>query len=301
MNQAQPDTLKIGLIGLGNMGRGLAKNLLEAGYSLGVHDLNATALSEIKGLGGRATGNSIDLIKASEVILTCLPSIESIQQVYEAPEGIIENAHPGTVIIDFSTSSPDLTRKYGTLLEAKNIDLIDAPMLKNPQAAWDGTLHLLVSGKEDVIDHIRPILSAVSEDQVLVGELGNAHGMKIINNAVTIANGAILCEVFSMAKKLSIDPRLLHDVLNRSSASSKKLQVIAPGLMDDDHTSAYSVDLCLKDIELLLALSSEIGAHTPLARQTRDLFKLAADQGYGRENNTRVATVIEKFVADSPD
>ena len=294
MSEQMPGDARVGLVGLGNMGRGLANSLLSAGFPLSVFDLNSSVVVEFEDRGAKAASNLPDLLSHSDIILTCLPSLESIQAVYEGPEGIFKNAQHGTTVVDFSTSNPELTRKLGRLLGEKNIDLVDAPMLRNPKAAWDGNLQLLVSGSSEAIDRVKPILSAVSEDQLIVGDLGNAHGIKIINNAVTIANGAILCEVFTLARKIGIDLNLLYEVLDRSSASSKKLHITVPDLINSDHTPVYSINLCLKDIELFMNLASEIGANSPISEQVHQLFKLAEENGFGSEDNTRIATVLEK-------
>ena len=284
-----------GLVGLGRMGRGLGKNVLEGDFSLVVYDIDPDVVAEFTDRGAVGATSLQGLIENTDVVATCLPSISSIQAVYEAPDGIIANARPGMVVVDFSTSNPEQTRRYGALLNEKGAQMVDTPMLRNPQASWDGTLQLLVSGPADAVARVKPILSAVSEDQIVVGELGNAQAIKLLNNAVTIANGAILCEVFAVAQKLDVDLETLYRVMDTSFASSKKLHRTVPRLINDDHTPSFSTDISLKDIDLFTRLASDLGAWTPITEATRDLFRLTSFMGYGDEENTRIATILAKI------
>ena len=289
-------TFDAGLIGLGNMGQGLGKNILEHGYSLVVQDLKPSAVSRLEERGAVGAIDPKSLMGQTGIVMTCLPSMSSIEAVYESPDGIIANAQPSMVIVDFSTSSPEWTRRYGAMLEAKGAQLIDTPMLRNPQAAFDGTLQLLVSGPDDAIERAKPLLEAVSEELIPSGDLGNGHAIKLINNAVTIANGAILCETFAVARKMGIDLNILNQVMSVSFAASKKLPDTARRLIEDDHENTFSVDVSLKDIDLFTKLSLELGALTPIAEATRDLFRMASQFGYGDENNSRVGSVLARFV-----
>ena len=289
-------TFDAGLIGLGNMGQGLGKNILENGFSLVVQDLKPSAVSRLEERGAVGAIDLKSLMSQTDIVMTCLPSMSSIEAVYESPDGIIANVRPGMVIVDFSTSSPELTRRYGAMLEGKGAQLIDTPMLRNPQAAFDGTLQLLVSGPNDAIERAKPLLEAVSEELIPSGDLGNGHAIKLINNAVTIANGAILCETFTVARKMGIDLNTLNRVMGVSFAASKKLPDTARRLIEDDHKNTFSIDVSLKDIDLFTKLSLELGALTPIAEATRDLFRMASQFGYGDDHNSRVGSVLARFV-----
>ncbi len=289
-------TFDAGLIGLGNMGQGLAKNILENGFSLVVQDLNPSAVSRLEERGAVVPIDLKSLMSQTDIVMTCLPSMSSIEAVYESPDGIIANVRPGMLIVDFSTSSPETTRRYGAMLEEKGAQLIDTPMLRNSQAAFDGTLQLLVSGPDDAIERAKPLLEAVSEELIPSGDLGNGHAIKLINNAVTIANGAILCETFAVARKMGIDLNTLNKVMSVSFAASKKLPDTARRLIEDDHKNTFSIDVSLKDIDLFKKLAVNIGAMTPIADSTLDLLRMTSQFGYGDEHCSRVATVLADIV-----
>jgi len=152
--------MNTGLIGLGNMGRGLAKNMLEHGLAPIVYDLNETALQSAIDLGATRAEGVADIAQRADVIVTCLPSLSSIREIYLGNGGIAEHAASGTTAVDCSTSTPALTREIGGALTRTGIEFIDAPMLKTAKAAWDGTLHLAVGGDPDVVDRVRPVLEA---------------------------------------------------------------------------------------------------------------------------------------------
>jgi len=297
--------LRVGLIGLGIMGRGLAKNILEAGFTLTAYDQKPELIAVQVESGAVAAASIADLVKQSDVIITCLPSLAAIRDVYLGPEGVAETGLPEMIAVDCSTSTPDLTREIGAALAVRGIDFLDAPMLKTPQAAWDGTLQLPVGGEIEVLDRVRPVLEAISERIIPAGRLGAGQTVKLINNAITIGNLAVVCEAFAVARKLDVDLQSLFEAANVTMASSNQLRNIGPRLIEDDHTLSFATNVALKDISAFSDMALKVGALIPMAESARDLLRMTSNAGFGEENNSRVATLLASvagtsFAKDAP-
>jgi 3-hydroxyisobutyrate dehydrogenase-like beta-hydroxyacid dehydrogenase len=286
----------IGLVGVGIMGRGLAHNLLANQFKLLVVDSSPKALAEAAEAGAEVVDSVAELAARCQIVITCLPSLSAIKSVFLGSAGLIANARPGTVLVDCSTSDPGLTRELAAMAGAQDCPLLDAPMFKNPEAAWAGTLQLIVGGDGAALEICRPALETFSEKIVHAGPSGSGHTIKLINNAVTVCNATILCEALTVARKLDIDFEILCGVMAVSMAASSSLPGVARRLIANDHTPQFSTDVVKKDITLFTELAGSMGALTPLANGARDLIRLASADGYGAEHYTRVATVLEKAV-----
>lgn len=283
----------VGLIGVGTMGRGLARNLATKGHALRVFDRDAQASAETESFGASASPTLQELASSCDVILTCLPSVAAIDAVYRGPQGLLATAPRGAVLIDLSTGDPGLARDCAAKARERGLDFLDAPMLRNPEAAWNGTLHLIVGGDAAVLQRVRPVLEAVSERVMHVGPVGAGQVLKVINNAVTISNTAILCEVFGVARAQGVDLAMLAEALGNSMAGSKVLPSVAKRMIDNDHRPLFATDVVKKDIGLYTALAAGIGCMSPIGDTVRDLVRMASGMGYGADHYTRVATVLE--------
>ena len=291
----------VGLIGVGTMGRGLARNLATKGHALRIFDHDPRACAEAEGFGARTSASLAELASSCDVILTCLPSVAAIDAVYRGPQGLLASAPRGAVLVDLSTGDPALARDCAARAHERGLDFLDAPMLRNPEAAWNGTLHLIVGGDAAVLERVRPVLQAVSERVMHVGPVGAGQVLKLINNAVTISNTAILCEVFGVARAQGVDLALLAEALGNSMAGSKVLPSVTQRLIDDDHRPLFATDVVKKDISLYTALAAGIGCMSPIGDAVRDLVRLASGIGYGAQHYTRVATVLEIGSGRTPE
>jgi 3-hydroxyisobutyrate dehydrogenase-like beta-hydroxyacid dehydrogenase len=286
--------MNVGLVGVGTMGKGLGKNILEAGFRLAVLDPNPASAQPIVDRGACTCASLAEMADTCDVIITCLPSLQTIRAVYLGTDGLVDSARPGTTLVDCSTGSPDLTREIGRRLRERNVGYLDAPMFRNPQAAWDGTLHLAVGGDADVLERVRTVLASFSEKIMRVGPLGAGHVIKLLNNAVTICNAAILCETFTIARAFEVDLHMLMEIMDASMASSKQLRNVAPRLINDDHAPLFSTEVVKKDLTLYAELAASVEAMAPIGETVRDLARMACSQGFGAEHHTRIATVLAR-------
>ena len=286
----------VGLVGAGLMGRGIGKNLLEKEFDLTVvAHRNRAVVDELIGLGATEVGSVAELAAAGDFVVTCLPSIPAVNEVFEGPDGVLAHARAGAGIIDTTTSDPVLTRRLHDLATEKGLHLVDAPLLGPPRKTWDGTISLAVGGDAAGLALCMPVLEAFSEQILLTGGPGSGHTVKLINNAVTLTNSAILYEAFTVARKQGVDLDTLYKALDASMASSKRLHVIAPALIKDDHTKTFGLNVATKDVVLYSALTTAIGVPSLVGDSTRQLHQLACAMGFGEENVTRIATALAQL------
>ena len=287
---------RIGLIGAGLMGKGIGKTLLEKGYAVSVVvHRNREFVDDLIGRGATEAASNAELAAAAEVIVTCLPSIPAVHEVFEGADGIIANAAAGTVIIDTTTSDPELTKALDTAAADRGVLLVDAPLLGGPKMTWEGTISLVVGGSEEARAKAQPILEAFTKNLFFAGGAGAGHTVKLINNAVTLTNSAILYETFTVARKMGVDLEVLYKALDASMASSKRLHVIAPALMADDHTKSFALATATKDVVMYSGVTTALGVPTLVGDATRALYQLACGMGYGEENVTRIATALAQL------
>lgn len=295
----QPERSRIGLIGAGRMGSGIGQNLLAKGFTLNVLDASREAVAKLVEKGGISSSDIAELTAHSDVIITCLPTTKAIEDVFQAQHGLLDSARPGTILIDCSTSDPLLTKRLGTLAEARALSMMDAPLFGDGEAACKGTLVVLVGGRPDVLECAQDVFAAFAAKTIPAGPLGSAHTIKLINNVVQLGTHAILCEAFTVAQKLGIDLTLLFNVMNNSGASSNKLKELGPRLLRNDHAVRSSIGVALKDVRLFAALAGASGVFSPMADTARNVFQLAAGLGLAEEHTSRVATVMARVSGTS--
>ena len=286
----------VGLIGAGLMGKGIAKTLLEKGFPVEVvvHQ-NRAHIDDLVARGATESKSTAELAGKADIIITCLPSIRSVHAVFEGLDGVLARAAEGTVIIDTTTSDPELTKELDARAQEKGLFLADAPLLGGPKMTWEGTIGIVVGGRDEAVAKAKDVLESFAGNVFYAGGPGSGHTAKLINNAVTLTNSAILYETFTVARKMGVDLETLYKVMDTSMASSKRLHVIAPALMKDDHTKTFAVSTATKDVVLYSAMTTAIGVPSLVGDASRALHQLACGLGYGDENVTRIATALAQL------
>ena len=193
--------MKIGFIGLGIMGKPMAKNLIKAGYDLIVYDINKEPMEELKAAGAETANSNVELAKQSDVIITMLPNSPQVEEVVLGEGGVLEGAKPGSVVIDMSSIAPLSSRKIFKELEKKGIDMLDAPVSGGEPKAIDGTLAVMVGGKKEVFDKYYDIMKAMASSVVYVGESGAGNIAKLCNQIVVAINIAAVSEALILPKR----------------------------------------------------------------------------------------------------
>lgn len=286
---------RVALIGAGLMGRGLGRNMLAGGFPLTVFDLNPEAVADLVDRGAEEGASAAGAARTADVIVTCLPSLAAVRAVFEGSEGIIETARPGSVIVDATTNDPDLTRTLGAAAAARGVEMLDAPMLGRPIQADEGKLRFVVGGDPAALERVRPVLDTMSVEIVYAGELGSGQMLKIINNGVIGGVHAMICEGFTLARKLGVDLEALYHVTSNSNAEGRKLHDLGPRFINDEHTMAFAVDTMLKDITMYSKIAVDAGVPAFVGEAARNVLALTSALGFGKDNNSHIGTALAQL------
>lgn len=286
------DSSKFGLVGVGTMGRGLTRNMTSAGIEVSAFDIDSERLSAAREVGARPVNGIGGVCAASDIVGICLPSVAAIRDVFEGSDGLLAEAREGQIIVDFSTSDPNLTREMSARAAETGVTVVDAPMLRSEDAAWAGTLVLLVGGPEEAVEACRPAFAAVSENFIHCGGVGTGHTFKLLNNVNGISMHAAYSETFVLAKKLGLNTDKLLQVLRSGLSGSTILEAMTHRILDDNHEHQFAIDVALKDVTLFCRLAADSGTTSVMGDATRHLMQLTSLAGYGDDTMTRVGTAL---------
>ncbi len=240
--------MKIGFIGLGIMGKPMAKNLLKAGYDLVVNTRNKETGDELTAAGA-ALGSYRDIGENCELILTMLPNSPQVEEVMLAPEtGIINFMHPGQTFIDMSSINPVASKKIAAALADKNIEMLDAPVSGGEPKAIDGTLSFMVGGKQEVFDRYKDVLGGMGSSAVRCGDIGAGNTTKLANQIIVACNIQALAEALTLAQKAGVDPQLVFEAIKGGLAGSTVMNAKAPMMIEGNDKPGFKIDLHIKDL-----------------------------------------------------
>ena len=287
--------MKIGFVGLGIMGKPMAKNLIKAGYELVVMDLNKEAVEELKGLGAKAGTSSSDVASKCDVIITMLPNSPHVKAAVLGEGGIIEGAKSGTVVIDMSSIAPLASREVYAVLAAKGIDMLDAPVSGGEPKAIDGTLSVMVGGKKEVFDKYYDIMKVMAGSVVYVGEIGAGNIAKLCNQVVVALNISAVSEALILAKKAGVDPDLVYQAIRGGLAGSTVMEAKAPMMMDRNFKPGFKIDLHIKDLNNVLETSHKLNVSLPLTAQVMEIMQAIKADGCGMEDHASIVKYYEKL------
>ncbi|QEN09490.1 2-hydroxy-3-oxopropionate reductase [Oceanispirochaeta crateris] len=287
--------MKIGFIGLGIMGRPMAKNLLKAGHKLIVLDMNKTAVEELVAAGAGSAHTAAEIASQTDLIITMLPNSPHVKTVALGEHGLIESAAPGKVLIDMSSISPGASQEVAAGLAAKGMDMLDAPVSGGEPKAIDGTIAVMVGGKKEVFDKFKEILDVMAGSVVYVGKIGAGNTTKLCNQVVVALNIAAVSEAMILAKKAGVDPELVYQAIRGGLAGSTVMDAKAPMMMDRNFKPGFRIDLHIKDMANALETSRAVGAPLPLAAQAMEIMQAIKQDGCGVEDHASIVKFYEKI------
>ena len=287
--------MKIGFIGLGIMGKPMAKNLIKAGYELVVMDLNKKVVEELRELGAETGISGSDVASKSNIIITMLPNSPHVKTVVLGQNGIIDGVKVGSVLIDMSSIAPLASRDVYAALEGKGIDMIDAPVSGGEPKAIDGTLSVMVGGKREVFDKYYDIMKVMAESVVYVGEIGAGNIAKLCNQVVVALNISALSEALIFAIKAGVDPDLVYKAIRGGLAGSTVMDAKAPMIMDRNFKPGFKIDLHIKDLNNVLETSHKLGVSLPLTAQVMEIMQAIKTDGCGTEDHASIIKYYEKL------
>jgi len=283
---------KIGFIGLGIMGKPMAKNLLKAGYSLTVYDINSAAASEVAGCGAAKAETIADVVKNSDVILTMLPNSPHVKEVVLGNGGILENASEGQIFVDMSSIDPTVSKELAAALAKKGIKMLDAPVSGGEPKAVDGTLSFMVGGDEDVFNEVKGILGFMGASVVLVGEVGSGNVTKLANQIIVALNIAAVSEAMVFVKKAGVDPEKVYKAIRGGLAGSTVMDAKVPLALERNFKPGFRIELHIKDLQNALDTGGAVNMPLPMTAQVMQI--LQALKALGKEKNDH-GDIIEYF------
>ncbi len=291
--------MKTGFIGLGIMGKPMARNLMKAGYQLVVCDRNQTVVEEMKALGAVAAANGAEVAGLCDVIITMVPDSPQVREVVLGEGGIIETATAGTTVIDMSSIDPMESKAIGEKLAEKGIDMMDAPVSGGEPKAIDGTLSVMAGGKRETFDRFKELLLTMAASVVYVGELGSGNVAKLANQIVVASNIAAVSEALTFAKKAGTDPRLVYEAIRGGLAGSTVMDAKAPMMLNGDYRPGFRVELHIKDLNNALKAAHAVSAPVPVTAQMMEIMQYLKAEGREKDDHSAVVKYYETLAGIS--
>ena len=255
--------MKIGFIGLGIMGKPMAKNLLKAGYKVWVHNRSRAAMDELAACGAHP-GSRQELGQNCDVIITMLPNGPQVQEVMLGADAVASYMHAGQIFVDCSSISPVVSKEIAAKLAEKGIEMLDAPVSGGEPKAIDGTLSFMVGGKQAVFDRCRDILLTMGASAVRCGDVGAGNTTKLANQIIVACNIQAAAEAFTLAQKAGVDPELVFRAIRGGLAGSTVLDAKGPMMLTGNDKPGFKIDLHIKDLNNALDCAHTVGSPVPM-------------------------------------
>ena len=284
--------MKIGLIGLGIMGKPMAKNMLKAGYDLTVSDLNKANVDEVVAAGAKAASNK-EIGETCDVVMTMLPNSPHVKSVMLGENGVASFMKPGSVFIDMSSINPVASKEIAAALAEKNIEMLDAPVSGGEPKAIDGTLSFMVGGKQEVFDAHKAILETMGASVVRCGDVGAGNTTKLANQIIVACNIQAVAEAFTLAQKAGVDPGLVFRAIRGGLAGSTVMDAKGPMMLSGNDKPGFKIDLHIKDLNNALDCAHSVGAPVPMTAEVQEILQWMHNHEGGQKDHSAIAQYYE--------
>jgi 2-hydroxy-3-oxopropionate reductase len=285
----------IGFIGLGIMGKPMARNLLKAGYPLVVHNRSRAAVEELAKEGTKAAATSKEVAGQSEVLITMLPDSPDVEIVYSGEKGVLSGVKPGATLIDMSSISPVVARKLAAEAEKRGCDMLDAPVSGGEAGAVSASLSIMIGGKAAAVDAAMPIFQALGKNIVHVGDAGAGQVTKAANQMVVGTTIAIVSEALVLAAKAGVDPAKVRQALLGGFAQSKILEAHGRKMLDRNFKPGFHIRLHEKDVKIALATGSEYGVPLLVTGVVGQMMTAMKGMGNGDLDHSGLVKLVEQM------
>ena len=285
--------LKVGYIGLGLMGKSIARNILKAGFPLVVHNRSRGAVDELVAEGAAAAYSPREVAAQVDVVFTNLPDTPDVEQVVLGENGILEGAHEGLVYVDNSTIKPASARMISQELAKKHVLALDAPVSGGDIGARNGTLTIMVGGEASALEKVMPVFKAMGKTVTHVGDAGAGQVAKAANQIMVAAQMVAMGELLVFSKKAGVDPRKVVEAIKGGAAQCWTLDVKPPRLFDGNRNPGFKAYMQLKDLNIVLDTAREYNIPVSGTEENTKLFRQMIEEGMGDLDNSAVVGVIE--------
>ncbi len=290
---------RVGFIGLGIMGRGMAVNLLKAGFALTVWNRTAARADDLVAAGARLAASPAELAAECTLICSCVSDTPDVREVLLGDHGVIHGAHAGSLIIDLSTISPHGARAIGTELAARDLHFLDAPVSGGSEGAARGTLSIMVGGEPEQFTRALPYLQAMGKTITHVGRSGDGQTVKLVNQILVVGTMLAVSEALTFAKASGVDLEKTLAAVSGGAAGSWMLANRGPQCIARDWRPGFTIDLQQKDLRLVLQAADQVGAPLLATSQIYQLYRVLQQAGLGHEGNHALIKALERLSGDA--
>jgi 3-hydroxyisobutyrate dehydrogenase len=287
--------LTVGFIGLGIMGRGMARNLRAAGFPLYVYNRTASRMTELADSGAVATTSPADLAARCDVVITCVSDTPDVEAVIDGPTGVIAGMRAGTLVIDMSTISPQATVALAARINAKGGSMLDAPVSGGSEGAAKGTLSIMVGGSDVDFARALPVFQAMGKNIVHVGAQGAGQTVKLVNQILVVGNALAMSEALLFAQAGGVDVTKALTAVSGGAAGSWMLSNRGPQILNRDWRPGFTIDLQQKDLRLVLDAADDVGVPLPGTALIFQLYRTLQHAGLGHEGNHALVKALEQL------
>ena len=286
---------RIGFVGLGIMGKPMARNLMAAGYELTVYDIIGEPVEELATEGATAASSPAGAAAGNVRTITMLPDSADSERAILGPEGVLEGAEAGSVIIDMSSIAPSMSQKIGAACDEKGVKFLDAPVSGGEPGAIAGTLAVMVGGDEAVFDDCKAVLDVVGGNVVLTGDVGAGNITKLANQIIVAANIEALSEAMVLAQKAGVDPERVFNAIRGGLAGSAVMEAKAPMMLDRNFRAGFRIRLHQKDLRNVLQTAGELNVPLPVTALVQQMLGSLINDGEQEADHAAILHFIEKL------
>ena len=286
---------QIGFIGLGIMGRPMARNLIQAGYELTVYDIVGDAVEELATEGAKAASSSQEVAAATDKIITMLPDSADSERAILGPGGVLEGARSGSIIIDMSSIAPSMSQKIAAECSKKSVEFLDAPVSGGEPGAINATLAIMVGGKQEVFDQCSDLLKTVGSNVVLTGDVGAGNITKLANQIIVAANIEALSEAMVLAQKAGVDPERVFNAIRGGLAGSAVMEAKGPMMLDRNFRAGFRIRLHQKDLRNVLQTAQELSVPLPVTALVQQMLGSLVNDGEQDADHSAILHFLEKL------
>ena len=287
--------MKVGFIGLGIMGKPMSKNMLKAGYDLTVFDFNKSAVEEVAAAGAKAALSAKEVGENVDVLVTMLPNSPHVKSALFGENGAAEGLKAGTAVIDMSSINPVESQDISKKLAEKGIEMLDAPVSGGEPKAIDGTISVMVGGKQEIFDKYYDLIKSMAWSVVRVGDIGAGNTTKLANQIIVALNIAALSEAFVLCEKANVDPQLVFDAIRGGLAGSTVMNAKAPMMIERNFEPGFRIELHIKDLQNALDTSHAINVSLPLTAQVMEIMQALKVEGREKKDHSAILNYYEKI------
>ena len=291
--------MKIAFIGLGIMGKPMAKNLLKAGHQLRVYARREETMAEMKDAGATLCKSSVETVEGVDIVMTMLPNSPHVKSVMLEDDRLAEHMPRTAVFIDMTSINPVASREIAAALEKYGIDMLDAPVSGGQPKAIDGTLSFMVGGKQEVFDRFKPVLECMGSSVVRCGDIGAGNVTKLCNQTIVAVNIAALAEAMQMGQMCGVEPQKIFEAIRGGLAGSTVMNAKAPMMMDQNFQPGFRIDLHIKDLNNVVDAAKTVDAPIPLTQAVLEMMKVLHHDGDGSCDHSALLKYYQKLTGET--